>query len=82
MHPRHDKNQIRFLEQHIGNGPCLMLGGINAEQRIYLLKEFTNIPKGFESDLDIADPIGRSHEAYEECMLTIKEGIAKIVKLI
>ncbi|MBL8014540.1 MAG: threonylcarbamoyl-AMP synthase [Candidatus Omnitrophica bacterium] len=54
----------------------------SVEQRIYLLKEFTNIPKGYESDLDIADPIGRSHEAYEECMLTIKEGIEKIVKLI
>ena len=54
----------------------------SVEQRIYLLKEFTNIPKGFESDLDIADPIGCSHEAYEECMLMIKEGITKIVKLI
>lgn len=54
----------------------------SVEQRIYLLKEFTNIPKGHESDLDIADPIGRSHDAYEECMLMIKEGIEKIVKLI
>lgn len=54
----------------------------SVEQRIYLLREFTNIPKGFESDLDIADPIGRSHEAYEECMMMIKEGIEKIVKLI
>lgn len=54
----------------------------SVEQRIYLLKEFANIPKGFESDLDISDPIGRSHEAYEECMAMIKEGIEKIVKLI
>jgi L-threonylcarbamoyladenylate synthase len=54
----------------------------SVEQKIYMLKEFTNIPKGFESDLDIADPIGRSHEAYEECMLMIKEGIEKIVKLV
>ncbi len=54
----------------------------SVEQRIYLLKEFTNIPKGFESDLDISDPIGRSHEAYEECMQMIKEGIEKVVKLI
>lgn len=53
----------------------------SVEQRIYLLKEFTDLPKGFESDLDISDPIGRSHEAYEECMLMIKEAIEKIVKL-
>lgn len=52
------------------------------EQRVYLLKEFTDIPKGHEADLDIADPIGRSHEAYEECMLMIKEAVEKIVKLI
>ncbi len=54
----------------------------SVEQRIYLLKEFANIPKGFETDLDILDPIGRPHEAYEECMLTIQEAIEKIVKLI
>lgn len=52
------------------------------EQRVYLLREFTDLPKGFESDLDISDPIGRSHEAYEECMLMIKEAVEKIVKLI
>ena len=54
----------------------------SVEQRIYLLKEFANIPKGFETDLDISDPIGHPHEAYEECLLTIKEAIGKIVKLI
>ncbi len=53
----------------------------SVEQRIYLLREFTDIAKGFETDLDISDPIGRSHEAYEECMLMIKEAIEKIVKL-
>ncbi len=52
------------------------------EQRVYLLREFTDVPKGYESDLDISDPIGRSHEAYEECMLMIKEAVEKIVKLI
>ncbi len=53
----------------------------SVEQRIYLLREFTDLAKGFEADLDISDPIGRSHEAYEECMLMIKEAIEKIVKL-
>jgi len=54
----------------------------SVEKRIYLLKEFATIPKGYETDLDIFDPIGRPHEAYEECMLTIKEAVGKIVKLI
>jgi tRNA threonylcarbamoyl adenosine modification protein (Sua5/YciO/YrdC/YwlC family) len=54
----------------------------SVEKRIYLLKEFATIPKGYETDLDIFDPIGRPHDAYEECMLIIKEAIGKIVKLI
>ena len=52
------------------------------EKRVYLLKEFANIPKGFEGDMDIPDPIGKPHAAYEECMLTIQEAINKIVELI
>lgn len=52
------------------------------EKRVYLLREFANIPKGFETELDISDPIGRSAQAYEECIWTIKEAISKIVKLI
>jgi len=52
------------------------------EKRVYLLKEFANIPRGSETDLDIPDPIGKSHAEYEECFLTIKEAIAKIEKLI
>ena len=54
----------------------------NVEKRVYLLKEFANIPKGFEMELDVPDPIGRPHEAYEECLLTIKEAIERIVDLI
>lgn len=52
------------------------------EKRVYLLKEFANIPKGFESDLDIPDPIGRSHEAYEECFYIIREAVKRLVELI
>ncbi len=52
------------------------------EKRVYLLREFASLPKGFESDLDIPDPIGKSHVAYEECLWMIKEAIVKIVKLI
>lgn len=52
------------------------------EKRVYLLREFTNLPRGFTNDLDIPDPIGKPAEAYEECLLMIKEAVLKIFKLI
>ena len=52
------------------------------ENRVYLLREFANIPRRFGSDLDIPDPIGKPAQAYEECLWMIKEAIGKIVELI
>ncbi len=52
------------------------------ENRVYLLREFANIPKRFGSDLDIPDPIGKSAQAYEECLWMIKESIGKIAELL
>jgi protein-tyrosine-phosphatase len=52
------------------------------EKRVYLLREFSRVPKGQEMDLDIPDPIGKPHESYAECLLTIQEAITKIVQLI
>ncbi|MBF0489975.1 MAG: hypothetical protein HQL15_05080 [Candidatus Omnitrophica bacterium] len=52
------------------------------ENRVYLLKEFCSQSIGGDSDLDIPDPIGQSHGAYQECMLTINEAIEKIVELL
>jgi protein-tyrosine phosphatase len=54
----------------------------SVEKRVYLLKEFANTHRGFEADLDVPDPIGQSHEAYQECLLTIDQAIEKIVELI
>jgi len=54
----------------------------SVEKRVYLLKEFANTHRGFEADLDVPDPIGQTHEAYEGCLLTIDEAIEKIVELI
>ncbi len=54
----------------------------SVEKRVYLLKEFSPIAGGYESDLDLSDPIGQPHAAYEECLLTINEAIEKIVGLI
>ncbi len=52
------------------------------EKRVYLLREFTQLPQGYTFDLDIPDPIGKPPEAYEECLLMVKEAIMQIAKLI
>ena len=53
----------------------------SVEKRVYLLKEFAQ-SRGHEVDLDVPDPIGQGHAEYQECLLTIKEAIEKIVNLI
>ena len=52
------------------------------EKRVYLLREFANIPTGFAVDMDVPDPIGKPAESYEECLYMVKEAVDKIVKLI
>lgn len=52
------------------------------EKRVYLLKEFVNMPTGLHMDLDVPDPIGRSHQAYKECLVVIKEAVHKIIQLL
>ena len=54
----------------------------SVEKRVYLLKEFGNTQRGFEADLDVPDPIGQPHAAYQECLLTIDEAIEKIERLL
>jgi protein-tyrosine-phosphatase len=54
----------------------------SVEKRVYLLKEFGNTHRGFETDLDVPDPIGQPHSAYHECLLTIDEAIEKIERLL
>jgi len=52
------------------------------EKRIYLLKEFAKMSSGSGISLDISDPIGKPKEVYEECVITIKEIVEKVVQLI
>ena len=52
------------------------------EKRVYLLREFANVSKSFEGDLDIPDPIGKPYPVYEECIWIIKEAIHKIAELV
>ncbi|MCK5259645.1 MAG: threonylcarbamoyl-AMP synthase [Candidatus Omnitrophica bacterium] len=53
-----------------------------AEHRVYLLKEFANIPSNGENGLDIPDPIGKPRGLYKECLREIKEAIHKIEELV
>jgi protein-tyrosine-phosphatase len=50
------------------------------EKRVYLLREFSR--SSHDTDLDVPDPIGQTHEAYEECLNTINEAVEKIVELL
>lgn len=52
----------------------------NVEKRVYLLKEFCR--QKHDADLDVPDPIGQSHEAYQECLGVINEAVDKIVELL
>jgi len=54
----------------------------SVEKRVYLLREFASGHWGHEADLDVPDPIGQPHSAYEECMITINEAIEKIEGLL
>ncbi|MFA5059583.1 MAG: L-threonylcarbamoyladenylate synthase [Candidatus Omnitrophota bacterium] len=53
----------------------------SVEDRIYLLREFAKNAKSLE-ETDISDPIGRSAQAYEECLEMIKDSIQKIGELV
>jgi len=52
------------------------------EKRIYLLKEFIDMPANSQVDLDVLDPIGKPHSAYKDCLREIKEAIHKVEKLV
>ena len=52
------------------------------EKRVYLLKEFANIPPDSMNEMDIPDPIGKPHQAYKDCLVVIRDAIRRIVELI
>ena len=52
------------------------------EKRVYLLKEFCRQPSGGDSEVDVPDPIGQSHMAYQDCLSMINEAVEKIVELL
>ncbi len=52
------------------------------EKRVYLLKEFSSLPVSLQTELDIPDPIGQPHQAYQQCLNVIKESIGKLQELV
>lgn len=52
------------------------------EKRVYLLGEFQSSAIRNEYDLDIPDPIGRSHIEYQECLVRIQDCLEKVVQLV
>ncbi|MFH0754998.1 MAG: L-threonylcarbamoyladenylate synthase [Candidatus Omnitrophota bacterium] len=52
------------------------------EKRVYLVGEFSSRPVLHEQDLDIADPIGRGHGEYRECLLSIQDCLERIKGLV
>lgn len=54
----------------------------SVEKRVYLLREFANIPADARIDMDIPDPIGKSRADYKQCLEVINAAIEKIVELV
>lgn len=54
----------------------------SVEKRVYQLREFLQERPGYDGDLDIPDPMGKSFETYEECASMIKAAVAKLVNLL
>ncbi|HBG62331.1 MAG: threonylcarbamoyl-AMP synthase [Omnitrophica WOR_2 bacterium GWF2_38_59] len=52
------------------------------ETKVYLLKEFYDDGNGLQSNLDIPDPMGGSHDMYKECLDVIEACVRKVSKLI
>lgn len=52
------------------------------EKRVYQLREFLQERPGYDGDLDIPDPMGKSFDTYEECAAMIKSAVTKLVKLL
>ena len=71
------------LEQSFDEFELIVIDDASTDNTQELLKEFAHGPSVSSGiDLDIADPIGKPPEVYEECLLTIKDAVAKLVKLI
>ncbi len=53
-----------------------------AKKRLYLLREFSVDNSAKNLDLEVADPIGKSFQIYQECFAIIKQSIERLKKLL
>ncbi|MDE1921044.1 MAG: threonylcarbamoyl-AMP synthase [Candidatus Omnitrophica bacterium] len=54
----------------------------SVEKRVYCLREFAGTHRGIQTDLDVPDPIGQPHAAYQECLDMVEEAVEKIERLL
>ncbi len=54
----------------------------SVEKRVYILGEFRSGAVRSEQDLDIPDPIGKSHIEYQECAAVIEDCLKKVIQLV
>ncbi|MBF0619551.1 MAG: threonylcarbamoyl-AMP synthase [Candidatus Omnitrophica bacterium] len=52
------------------------------EHRVYLVGEFKSRPIRHDRDLDVPDPIGKSHVEYQACLELIEDCLQKIKQLV
>lgn len=52
------------------------------ENRVYLLKEFADLPMSDEDGMDVPDPIGHARPFYKDCLTQISQAIHKIKDLV
>jgi protein-tyrosine-phosphatase len=52
------------------------------EKRVYLIGEFKSGVIRHEQDLDIPDPMGKSHREYQECFEVLRDCLDKVLQLV
>jgi tRNA threonylcarbamoyl adenosine modification protein (Sua5/YciO/YrdC/YwlC family) len=72
------KSDIILVMEKIHETKVIQLAP-EVKNRVFLLKEFAKIE---DSNLDIADPIGKSFVEYEVTLYTIKQAIERVAKII
>ena len=72
------------MDGHRGGGDALLLEGSGGPKPDLApgLELLARESPGDEAELDVPDPIGQSHAAYEECLVSIEEAVEKIEGLL
>ena len=74
----HNADVVFCMENH--HREAVLEMAPDDQEKVHLLRSFHN--EGVMGDPNIPDPIGRSSVVYELCMVSIQEGIDRILKWI